>query len=154
MRSSASAAVFAAAFLVIPPAYCLAQNAGVGLEPQASTAPAGEDPSLQVFAYRDVQGVLGKEVTSRTGENVGRIVQVLVDQTGQVRGAVIDFGGFMGVGSRKIVVDWAALHFAPAGEHPAVILDFTRDQIKAAPEYQDGKPVVVLSALAPPIPDM
>ena len=42
---------------------------------------------------------------------MGRIVDVIVDRTGTVRAAVIDFGGFLGVGSRKIVVDWSALHF-------------------------------------------
>ena len=42
---------------------------------------------------------------------MGRIVDVIVDRAGTVRAAVIDFGGFLGVGSRKIVVDWSALHF-------------------------------------------
>jgi hypothetical protein len=92
--------------------------------------------------------VLGKEVVSATNENMGRIVDVLVDHTGKVRAAVIDFGGFLGVGSRKIAVDWAALHFpAPGKPDTHITLEFTRDQVKAAPEYQDGKPVVVLSAL-------
>jgi len=39
---------------------------------------------------------------------MGRIVDVIVDLAGVVRAAVIDFGGFLGVGSRKIVVDWNA----------------------------------------------
>ena len=42
---------------------------------------------------------------------MGRIVDVIVDRSGQVRAAIIDFGGFLGVGSRKIAVDWNALHF-------------------------------------------
>ena len=42
---------------------------------------------------------------------MGRIVDVIVDRAGAVRAAVIDFGGFLGVGSRKIVVDWNALRF-------------------------------------------
>ena len=46
---------------------------------------------------------------------MGRIVDVLVDRRGQVRAAIIDFGGFLGVGSRKIAVDWSALHFPPPG---------------------------------------
>ena len=36
----------------------------------------------------------------------------------------------------------------PASRTRTITLEFTRDQVKAAPEYQDGKPVVVLSALA------
>jgi hypothetical protein len=36
---------------------------------------------------------------------MGRVVNVVVDQSGQVRAAIIDFGGFLGVGNRKIAVD-------------------------------------------------
>jgi hypothetical protein len=79
---------------------------------------------------------------------MGRIVDVLVDRSGEVRAAIIDFGGFLGVGSRKIAVEWNALHFPPPLQTDAKIsLELTRDQVKAAPEYQDGKPVVVLGAL-------
>jgi len=63
------------------------------------------------------------------------------------RAAVIDFGGFLGVGSRKIAVDWDALSFPRPGDKAGrVTLEFTRDQVKAGPEYQDGRSVVVLGA--------
>ena len=100
-----------------------------------------------VFSHRDLQAVLGAAVQSSTGENMGHIVQVLVDQTSTVRAAVIDFGGFLGVGSRKVVVDWGALHFAPEDQQH-ITLNLTRDQVKAAPEYRPGKAVVVLGAAA------
>ena len=103
-----------------------------------------EDTWQSILLSHDVQGALGKEVRSGTGENLGRIVDVLVDQGGQVRAAVIDFGGFLGVGSRKIVVDWGALHFAPAHERDRISLNLTRDQVSAAPEYKPGQPIVVL----------
>jgi PRC-barrel domain protein len=106
-----------------------------------------------VFAHRDLQAVLGAGVHSSTGEDMGHIVQVLVDQAGAVRAAVIDFGGFLGVGSRKVVVDWGALHFAPENQPPNIVLDLTRDQVKAAPEYRTGKPVVVLGSAATPSPE-
>ena len=37
------------------------------------------------------------------------VVDVLVDRSGLPLGAVIDFGGFLGVGSRKIAIDWQLL---------------------------------------------
>jgi PRC-barrel domain len=103
-------------------------------------------PGVKVLNDHEVEGVLGKEVVSATNEKMGRIVDVLVDHRGEVRAAIIDFGGFLGVGVRKIAVDWSALHFPPPckpGTH--ISLEFTRDQVKAAPAYQDSKPVVVLS---------
>jgi PRC-barrel domain len=106
-----------------------------------------------VFSHRDLQAVLGASVHSSAGEDMGHIVQVLVDQAGTVRAAVIDFGGFLGVGSRKVVVDWGALHFAPDDQPQRIIVDLTRDQVKAAPEYRTGKPVVVLGAATSPAPE-
>ncbi len=104
-------------------------------------------PSVTILNKHEVEGILGREVLSAANENMGRIVDVLVDRGGQVRAAIIDFGGFLGVGSRKIAVDWGALLFPPPGQPGAKIsLQLTRDQVKAAPEYQDGKPVVVLGA--------
>jgi len=118
-------------------------------EPSDRAVPGGaEPPSVTVLENREVEGILGRQVLSAAEENMGRIVDVIVDHSGRVRAAIIDFGGFLGVGSRKIAVDWNVLHFPPSGQPNAKIsLDLTRDQVKAAPEYQEGKSVVVLGAL-------
>jgi PRC-barrel domain len=117
----------------------------------ATASPA--TPAVTILNSHEVEGILGREVRSAADENMGRIVDVLVDRDGQVRAAVIDFGGFLGVGSRKIAVDWNALHFPPPTDKADHIkLELTRDQVKAAPEYQDGKPVVVLGALGKLVP--
>jgi hypothetical protein len=120
--------------------------------------PAGDTtaPEVTVLNKHEVEGVLGRDVRSPTDENMGRVVDVLVDREGQVRAAIIDFGGFLGVGSRKIAVDWSALHFPPPGKSNSTIaLDLTRDQVKAAPEYKEGNAVVVLGALGKlaPLPE-
>jgi sporulation protein YlmC with PRC-barrel domain len=109
--------------------------------------PPTPPPGMFILKSHEAEGILGKEVRGAAGENMGRIVDVVVDVAGSVRAAVIDFGGFLGVGSRKIAVDWNALTFpAPGDKAGRVTLEFTRDQVKAAPEYHDGKPVVVLGA--------
>jgi hypothetical protein len=117
--------------------------------PVASTppAPVAKPPSVTVIDAFDAKGILGRDVRSPASENMGRIADVIVDRAGQVRGAVIDFGGFLGVGSRKIVVDWGALHFWNVADKTASItLDLTREQVRAAPEYKDDQPIVVLGA--------
>ena len=113
-------------------------------KPAENPPPPSPPATASVLDKRLIQGVLGKDVRSSNSEDMGRIVDVIVDRSGQTRGAVIDFGGFLGVGSRRIAVDWNALHFAPEDKGSQITLDLTRDQLKAAPEYKEGKPVVVL----------
>ena len=105
------------------------------------------EPTVTVFDHQEVQGILGREVRSGANERMGRIVDVIVDRSGQVRAAIIDFGGFLGVGSRKIAVAWNALRFLPDAKNVERIgLELRRDQVQGAPEYKEDKPVVVLSA--------
>ena len=117
---------------------------------QQNAAPpkeAAPPPSVTIIGARDAHGVLGRDVRSPADEGMGRIVDVIVDRSGQVRAAVIDFGGFLGVGSRKIVVDWNALHFGRiANKSDSITLELTKDQVTAAPEYKEDTPIVVLGA--------
>lgn len=90
-----------------------------------------------------LESVLGIEALSSTGEDMGRIVDIIVDRDGQVTAAIIDFGGFLGVGSRKIAVDWRSLHFDPE-KAGAVVVNLAKDQLRVAPIYKTGEPVVVI----------
>jgi hypothetical protein len=143
-RAAGTASLFCALFVAVTAALA-ADDAAQSTATPAASQPA---PPVTVLDNHEVEGILGREVRSATNENMGRIVDVLVDRSGQVRAAIIDFGGFLGVGSRKIAVDWKALYFPPPGKSGArITLELTRDQVAAAPQYQEGKPVVVLGAL-------
>jgi hypothetical protein len=116
-------------------------------EPQDVAKQPAPPPSVTVIGARDAHGILGREVRSAANENMGRIVDVIVDREGTVRAAVIDFGGFLGVGSRKIVVDWNALRFGGvASKSDSITLELTKEQVNAAPEYKEDTPVIVLGA--------
>jgi sporulation protein YlmC with PRC-barrel domain len=94
-----------------------------------------------------VRGILGRAVQDADGKEMGRVIDVIVDPLGHVYAAIIDFGGFLGVGSRKIAVDWNALHFGRAVKHESDIkLALTLDELKAAPEYKESNPVVMISS--------
>jgi hypothetical protein len=100
--------------------------------------------SLQQFSQADLSRILGKEVRSASDQAMGRIVDLLVDETGQPRAAIIDFGGFLGVGTRKIAIDWSTLRFDTAKPNAAVVVALDRDEIKAAPEYKESRDVVAV----------
>ena len=91
--------------------------------------------------------LLGITVHDEHGKEVGHLVDVLVDAEGRPRVAVLDVGGFLGVGNRQVAVEWSALHFNLAAKTPDVTLDMTSEEVKAAPAYEPAKPV---RAMLPP----
>jgi len=124
-----------------------ATTQGSRTAPQDAAKEPVPPPSVTVIGAKDAHGILGREVRSAANEDMGRVVDVIVDREGTVRAAVIDFGGFLGVGSRKIVVDWNALRFGDvASKRDSITLELTKAQVAAAPEYKEDAPVIVLGA--------
>jgi len=122
---------------------CLAAGPG-----RADDTPANHE---QIYTG-EATSILGRSVRDAAGDTIGRIVDVLVDEQGQPRAAVIDFGGFMGVGNRQIAVAWRAMHFQPAAERGQILLEMTADQIKAIPDYRrpSSQPAPAVTVAAPP----
>jgi len=113
--------------------------------PQPALADAGKGALSAAIDPHDVEAILGKSVRSSAGEDMGRLVDVVVDREGRPRAAIIDFGGFLGVGSRKIAVDWGVLKFAHDKDKGDLItVQLTRDEVKGAPEFKEGSSLVVL----------
>jgi hypothetical protein len=97
--------------------------------------------------------ILGRDVTSPKGEDLGRVVDVLADGQGHVRVAIIDFGGFLGVGNRRIAVDWPLLRFDQTARDKPLTLSVDRQKLQSAPEYTPNKPRVLMPPAAPDAPD-
>jgi hypothetical protein len=129
-------------------------SAGQGDAPDQGANGSIESPAkganLQQLAHTDLFSILGKDVHSPSGQAMGRVVDLLVDATGQPRAAIIDFGGFLGVGTRKIAIDWNSLRFDAGDPKKAVVADLDRDEIKAAPEYKDSREVIAIVTAAKP----
>ena len=87
--------------------------------------------------------ILGRDVTNREGDG-GRVIDVLVDPDGRLGAVVVEFGGFMGIGSRKVAVEWGALRFVREGNRTALMVDISREQIRDAAEYKAGESPNVL----------
>lgn len=127
--------------------------------PSAAVPPPGERPTetpALVIDGNSADTLLGKPVLSPSGEDMGRIVDVITDRSGMLRAVIVDFGGFLGVGSRKIAVDWRVMHFPPGGTMDKLTVQLQRNQLRSAPVYKAGEPIVVVgrseSAGAPQAP--
>ena len=108
--------------------------------------------TLKLCCGGNIKSVLGIEVRSSHQRNIGRIVDLLVDPNGGVTAAVVEFGGFLGIGTRKIAIAWPDLRFDSEGKKLTAILDIPRDQLRAAPEYKPDAPAIVTKVTEPVIP--
>jgi hypothetical protein len=116
--------------------------------PSVPAAPGPIDAETKPLDY-SVMTILGKKVQGAKGEDLGRVVDVLADAGGRVRIAVIEFGGFLGVGSRRIAVDWSLLRFNP-DRGDVLTLSVSRKKLQSAPEYKNSAYPQAL--MAPEVP--
>jgi hypothetical protein len=110
-------------------------------------------PPLEPVPTNEVFSILGKEVHGQGGETMGRVVDLLFDGDGQPRSVVIDFGGFLGVGSRRIAIDWRLLLFEPANLTAPLHLSLGKAEIQGAPEYKDTAKPPMMVGPPPERPD-
>ncbi|MER2198599.1 PRC-barrel domain-containing protein, partial [Methylobacterium brachiatum] len=143
------------------PAAPPAPGATTGTAPATPPAPATPAAAAQqqqgtpatVLDTQDYESLLGRSVRSAGGDELGRVIDIIIDKDGHPRAAIIDFGGFLGVGTRKIAVDWRALRFTPDGNKERKLsVALTRNQVRVSPEYKAGEPIVVLGPASPAAP--
>ena len=80
--------------------------------------------------------ILGRNVFDSAGDNVGRLVDILADKNGAPLAAVVDVGGFLGIGARRVAIAWTLLRFTVANGEMRIAMDLTFDSAAAAPEFQ------------------
>ncbi len=78
--------------------------------------------------------VIRAPVFDAEGERIGHVDDLSIDKaSGQVRYALISFGGFLGIGEQIHPVPWAVLDYNTAWEGYVTPLD--KAALKAAPNY-------------------
>lgn len=81
--------------------------------------------------------VEGTTVYNGAGEKLGSIDDLMIDKhTGQVRYAVLEFGGFLGMGTDRYPMPWSMLKYDTAKEGYVVPLD--KAKLENAPRYQEA----------------
>ena len=72
-------------------------------------------------------------------ESVANIDDVIFSHDGQIRGVLVDVGGFLGIGARTVMVSMEALNFVREhdGDDVYVVITSTREELEHAPEFQD-----------------
>jgi len=108
-------------------------------------APPGAAAQTATLPANTAGTVLGRHVFSAANEDIGMLTDILVGADGTPKAAIVDVGGFMGVGMRRIAIAWALLHFDLDTGETRIVEDLTHDEAAAAPEFTvpEGKIVII-----------
>lgn len=83
--------------------------------------------------------VEGTSVYNEAGDKLGSIDDLMIDKrSGQVRYAVLEFGGFLGMGTDRYPLPWNVLKYDTSREGYVVPLD--KGRLEDAPRYPNDEP--------------
>ncbi|WP_158044111.1 PRC-barrel domain-containing protein [Skermanella pratensis] len=130
------------------------QDAPEARDADAGTPTAGIAPTAPMADPRlmgdQVSGMIGTNAVTANNEEVGEIENLLIGSEGQVEAAIIEWGGFLGIGSKTAAVPWNELRLNEAGDR--VVIDMTREEIEELPAYNgDPASVAGIDAEAKPV---
>lgn len=78
--------------------------------------------------------VTGVHVQNMSGENLGKINEVVIDKaTGTVSYLVLDFGGILGFGNKFFAIPWSMFTYNEVDD--CFNLNLDKDQLKDAPGF-------------------
>jgi sporulation protein YlmC with PRC-barrel domain len=82
--------------------------------------------------------VEGTSVYNNAGDKLGSIDDLMIDKfNGQVRYAVLEFGGFLGMGTDRYPIPWQMLKYDRSKDGYVVPLD--KAKLEQAPKYTDER---------------
>jgi PRC-barrel domain len=90
------------------------------------------DPQTVATGYRTSK-VVGSTVVNEAGETVGTIDDLIVTPTGTAPYAVLSIGGFLGMGTKYVVVPFPSLRVK---DKKMVLPGATKDALRALPDFK------------------
>ncbi len=90
------------------------------------------DPASVATGYR-VSKVVGSTVVNEANETVGTIDDLIVTPNDKVPFAVLSVGGFLGVGSKYVVVPFSSLE---VNDKRMMLRGATKDSLKGLPDFK------------------
>ncbi len=83
--------------------------------------------------------LIGLDVQSPEDKKVGDIGEVVLDKEGQVEGVVVDVGGFLGIATHPVLLDWKDVTLASQDGKDRAVVNLTKEKLEQMPAYEVSK---------------
>jgi sporulation protein YlmC with PRC-barrel domain len=98
-----------------------------------TTTTATEQSTHDVISSERVEGTA---VYNEAGDRLGSIDDLMIDKrSGQVRYAVLEFGGFLGIGTDRYPLPWDILKYDT--DRGGYVVPLDKERLSDAPRYPD-----------------
>jgi len=77
-------------------------------------------------------------VHNRAGENIGSISDLIVTSDGTIAAALVNVGGFLGIGEKEVAVPFSSIELVRDKNDWHLVVDATKDVLRDAPSYKDA----------------
>lgn len=110
-----------------------------------ATATADTDTTTDTSAVINADGsmnaskLIGLDVQSPEDKKVGDIGEVVLDKDGRVEGVVVDVGGFLGIATHPVLLDWKDVTLASQDGKDRAIVNLTKEKLEQMPAYEVSK---------------
>lgn len=122
--------------------YAATEDAGAPAEGTATTtADAAADNSAVMNADGSLNAskLIGLDVQSPEDKKVGDIGEVVLDKEGKVEGVVVDVGGFLGIATHPVLLDWKDVTLASQDGKDRAVVSLTKEKLEQMPAYEVSK---------------
>ena len=104
----------------------------------ANTAMPGE-ASFMSFNADQVRAttMLGQEVFGPDNQSIGEISDLVLEKDGNTRAGIVDVGGFLGVGEKKVAIPFDQIQVTKEGDQPRLTVAMTREELEQATAWEE-----------------
>lgn len=84
--------------------------------------------------------IMGQQIYGPDDKDIGKVADFVMQEDGKTRAALVDVGGFLGIGSKRVAIPFSEIKIAPDSQNanqPRLNVSLTREQLDQAPAWQD-----------------
>jgi sporulation protein YlmC with PRC-barrel domain len=116
-----------------------ATTAADGTAATATTDAADDSAIINANGSLNASKLIGLDVQSPEDKKVGDIGEVVLDKDGKVEGVVVDVGGFLGIATHPVLLDWKDMTLATQDGKDRAVVNLTKEKLEQMPAYEVSK---------------
>lgn len=139
----------------------IAQQATTSTTTTTVAPAASTDMLMQGYQFVDTDGLASRLIgfpiyasAAADAEKLGEINDLVINENGGVAAVIVGVGGFLGVGEKKVAVDYKQLQWVVAADNTErLVLETTKEALNAAPGVKYREDEVGRTAAMPARPN-